>query len=69
MPVVGFSLGYPDEAPPIRDRLPFDGLVHEDVYQDYSDQRIREIYQERDVKGWELYEKCQAASGGGEIRS
>jgi nitroreductase len=36
-PVVGFSLGYPDEDPVPRDRLPLDGLVHNEVYQQYTD--------------------------------
>ena len=55
VPVVGFSLGYPDEDPDLRDRLPFDGLVHQETYQDYSDARIEEIYNERNVRGWERY--------------
>ena len=55
VPVVGFSLGYPDEDPALRDRLPLDGLVHYETYQDYSDERIAEIYHEREVKGWERY--------------
>ena len=55
IPVVGFSLGYPDEDPALRDRLPLDGLVHYETYQDYSDERIAEIYHEREVKGWERY--------------
>ena len=55
VPVVGFSLGYPDEDPALRDRLPLDGLVHDETYQDYSDERVAEIYREREVKGWERY--------------
>jgi nitroreductase len=55
VPVVGFTLGYPDEDPPLRDRLPLDGLVHYETYQDYSDERIVEIYREREVKGWDRY--------------
>jgi hypothetical protein len=55
VPVVGFSLGYPDEDPALRDRLPLDGLVHYETYQDYNDERIAEIYREREVKGWERY--------------
>lgn len=55
VPVVGFSLGYPAESPEPRDRLPLDGLVHKETYQDYSDERIKEIYKERNVKGWERY--------------
>jgi len=55
VPVAGFSLGWPDENPAPRDRLPLDGLVHHETYQEYSDERIREIYRERDVRGWERY--------------
>ena len=54
-PVVGFSLGWPDEDPAPRDRLPLDGLVHDETYHDYSDARIEAIYRERDRRGWERY--------------
>ncbi len=55
VPVVGFSMGYADEDPQPRDRLPLDGLVHQETYQAYSDERILEIYQDREIKGWERY--------------
>jgi nitroreductase len=55
VPVVGFTLGFPAEDPKLRDRLPLDGLVHYESYQDYNDNRIKEIYTEREVKGWERY--------------
>jgi nitroreductase len=55
VPVVGYSLGYPAEDPAPRDRLPLDGLVHHETYQDYSDERIAEIYEQRNIKGWERY--------------
>lgn len=54
-PVVGFSLGWPDEAPAPRDRLPLEGLVHHETYQDYTDARIDDIYRERNRKGWDRY--------------
>ncbi len=57
VPVVGYSLGYPDEEPDLRDRLPARGLLHQETYHDYSDQDIRSIYEEREVKGWERYMK------------
>ena len=53
VPVVGFSLGYPDEAPP--SGSPALGWLVQRSYQDYSDERIQEIYHEREVKGWERY--------------
>jgi nitroreductase len=55
VPVAGFSLGYPDEQPDLRDRLPLPGLVHWETYQDYTDQDIQEIYNDREVKGWQRY--------------
>lgn len=55
VPVVGFSLGYPDENPKLRDRLPFDGLVHTDTYQDYDTERIAEVYAQREIDGWNRY--------------
>jgi hypothetical protein len=55
VPVVGFTFGYPDEAPALRDRLPLDGLIHYDTYHDYSDEAISRVYQEKEVKGWERY--------------
>jgi nitroreductase len=54
-PVVGFSLGWPDEDPAPRDRLPLSGVVHDDVYRDYSDADIERIYAERNRKGWDRY--------------
>jgi hypothetical protein len=53
--VVGFTIGYSDEDPAPRDRLPLDGLVHSETYHDYGDERIAEIYRERNVKGWQRY--------------
>ncbi|WP_377896986.1 nitroreductase family protein [Gottfriedia sp. OAE603] len=55
VPIVGYSLGYPKENPPLRDRLPRHGLVHYEQYHDYSNEEILEIYKERDEKGWKRY--------------
>lgn len=54
-PVVGFTLGWPDENPSPRDRLPLEGLVHHETYRDYTDDEIREIYRARDRTGWDRY--------------
>ncbi|MCD6425247.1 MAG: nitroreductase family protein [Anaerolineales bacterium] len=59
VPVAGFSLGYPDEQPDLRDRLPFSGLVHWETYSNYSDLEIQDIYSERDNKGWQRYMKSK----------
>ncbi|RLC97932.1 MAG: NADPH-dependent oxidoreductase [Chloroflexota bacterium] len=59
VPVTGFSLGYPDEQPDLRDRLPFSSLVHWETYKDYTDQEIQNIYEEREIKGWQRYMKSK----------
>lgn len=55
VPVVGFSLGIPDEDPPPRDRLPLKGLIHHEKYQRLTDSEVLETYIERETKGWERY--------------
>ena len=55
VPVVGFSLGYPDEDPEPRDRLPLEGILHQETYQDYSPERAKEIYREKEISGWDRY--------------
>ena len=55
VPLTGFSLGYPDEQPHLRDRLPLSSLVHWETYKDYKDQEIQDIYEEREIKGWQRY--------------
>ncbi len=55
VPVVGYSLGWPDEDPAPRDRLPLSGLVHQETYHDYTDDDIQAIYADRNDKGWQRY--------------
>jgi nitroreductase len=43
-PVAAIMIGYPDEQPALTDRLPLDAVVHYDKYNDYSDDRINELY-------------------------
>lgn len=68
MPVAGLTLGWPAEDPPLRDRLPLDGLVHRETYHDPADARVREIYRDRETAGRDRYmarpelrERVQAA--------
>lgn len=53
--VTGMSLGWPDEQPEARDRLPLSGLVHYEGYKDHTDDEIREIHRERNRAGWDRY--------------
>ncbi len=51
-PATTLVLGYPDEQPELRDRLPMTSIVHEERYTDPDDDGIREIYRERETEGW-----------------
>lgn len=55
VPVVGYSLGYPDEQPTVRDRLPLDSLVHRERYELKTDAEIAESYRLREDAGWKRY--------------
>ncbi|WP_150466386.1 nitroreductase family protein [Francisella sp. SYW-9] len=55
VPITSFTLGYPDENPEKRSRLPIKGVIHYDTYHDYTDDDIREIYYDRNQEGWNRY--------------
>jgi len=44
VPVTTVVLGYPDETPGLTDRLPVPAVLHREVYQDYSEGDIDQIY-------------------------
>lgn len=55
VPVTTIVVGYPDESPNKRDRLPYQSLVHNERYNVPTESEINEFYREREVKGWERY--------------
>lgn len=44
MPVATIALGWPDEHPARPDRLPIDGIIHDETYDDYTPARINAFY-------------------------
>lgn len=62
VPVTSLVVGYPDENPNKRDRLPLRALVHNERYQKRGDEEFLELYADREVKGWQRYRAM-----GGEI--
>lgn len=44
MPVATITLGWPDENPPLTDRLPTASFVHQETYNDYTSQDIDLYY-------------------------
>jgi nitroreductase len=43
-PVTTVALGYPDEQPPLTDRIPLEGIIHDERYVDYQEQAINDLY-------------------------
>lgn len=54
-PVTSIVLGYPDEDPALRDRLPLDLMVHREKYQRLSDEEVCDTHAERAKSAWERY--------------
>lgn len=44
IPVATITVGYPDELPVQPDRLPLRGIIHNEVYKQYSEKDIDDIY-------------------------
>lgn len=44
VPVTTVVVGYPEETPDLTDRLPLASVIHKEVYQDYSEGDIDQIY-------------------------
>lgn len=47
-PVATLTVGYPDECPSLTDRLPLEAFVHEEIYQDYTEERINTFYKNKE---------------------
>ena len=44
MPVATITLGWPAEDPALTDRLPIDSIIHHEIYEDYTPERINAFY-------------------------
>lgn len=55
LPVTSLVVGWPDEAPAQRDRLPPAAWIHEETYQRPTPAQIDERFAERERLGWERY--------------
>jgi len=55
VPVTTIVVGYPDEDPAKRDRLPVHALIHDERYHRPTEAELDAIYEQREVKGWKRY--------------
>lgn len=49
MPVATITLGWPDEHPPLTDRLPLAAIMHNETYTDYTPESIDRFYAEKEA--------------------
>ena len=54
-PITSMVMGYPDESPDLRDRLPLEGVVHQETYSPFTHEKIKAVYNERNQKYWERF--------------
>ena len=43
-PITTIAIGYPDETPELTDRIPLEGIIHNETYSDYTSETIRDLY-------------------------
>jgi hypothetical protein len=48
VPVTTITLGWPAENPELTDRLPFEAVIHKEVYSGYADSDIERFYSEKE---------------------
>lgn len=48
IPVMAVSMGYPQQMPPLTDRLPLEAVVHCDTYHPYSDEQLDRLWHDRE---------------------
>ncbi len=55
LPATSLVVGWPDEAPAQRDRLPMAAWCHDETYRRPDGERIDALFADREVKGWARY--------------
>ena len=47
-PVTAITMGYPDQEPPLVDRLPLEAIVHDEAYRNDSNEEILAFFEEKE---------------------
>ena len=50
VPVTTVTMGWPAEDPDQIDRLPLEGVIHNEIYKDYTDEVIGELYKDKEAR-------------------
>lgn len=43
-PVTTVAVGYPEVVPELTDRIPLEGIIHDEIYNDYTADKLTELY-------------------------
>ena len=49
VPVTTLVVGYPDEQPELTDRIPMQGVIHDEEYKDYSEADIETLHKQKET--------------------
>ncbi len=49
IPITTLAVGYPDQLPPLTDRLPNKAIVHYEQYEDYTSETIDDLWAQREA--------------------
>ena len=49
VPLTALTVGYPDGEAPLSDRLPAEGIIHNELYHDYTDADINRLYAHKEA--------------------
>ena len=55
LPITTIVVGWPDEDPAKRDRLPLPAFLHDEMYHRPTDTELEATYEQREVRGWARY--------------
>lgn len=50
VPVTTLTVGYPEGDIVLSDRIPIDGIIHNETYSDFSSERIKTLYAEKEAR-------------------
>lgn len=50
VPVTTITVGYPDGEAPLSDRIPVEGIMHFEKYNDYSAEAVKTLYAEKEAR-------------------
>ncbi len=48
VPITAVVVGYPDQNPPLTERLPLEAVMHDETYADFNKERVEQLFAEKE---------------------